>query len=398
MSYDFALEQPCPHQVIREVVALDNVYQQTIRFQRPPFGQNVTLYINGLIVPPQGLYSTASLPFFNVEPYRITQGQSDLLYFQTGQNNPIFVQLNPGFAVSAASLAQDLNNKLPGLSITATDNTKFPGRVVMGTLAPINGRAFTFVDPRWTDKTSSLPTTPRVLGAYNSLGIVPGRVVSGYKLFPGWQFAHDPASSLEYDRIIQLNEPLRGAQPIVQANYFTTAANCRRCFGTRIEFDYGVQSGTYETVANADLLAQEFDKFLITSLGSHWKWPWLGSNLVNRIGGKGTTGITNAGALLTSDVSTAFATYQSIKQQQDANYPFQMVSDAEYPVSIQNITVAPAQNDPTVFLISAGVVTRSRTPVTLTRVIGQPNPLSVISSNPAQNLLFAGNIPFLFRS
>jgi hypothetical protein len=398
MSYDFALENPCPHQVIREVVSLDYSFQQTIRFQRPPFGQNVTLYINGVIVPPSGLYSTASLPFSNPEPYRIIQGQSDLLYFQVGQNAPIFVQLNSGFAVSAAALAQDLNNKLPGLSITTTNSVNAPSRVVMGTQTQVNGRAFTFVDPRWSDKTSSLPTTSRVLGAYNSLGIVPGRVVSGYKLFPGWQFAHDPQSPLETDRIIQLNEPLRNAQPILQANYFTTAANCRRCFGTRIEFDYDVLAGTYETVENADLLAQEFDKFLITELGSHWKWPWLGSNLVNRIGGKGTTGITNAGALLTSDVTTAFATYQSIKQQQDANYPFQMVADAEYPVSIQNVIASPAANDPTIYLISAGVVTRSTTPVTLTRVIGQPNPLSVLSSNPAQNLLFAGNVPFLFRS
>jgi hypothetical protein len=239
-----------------------------------------------------------------------------------------------------------------------------------------------------------------VLGAYNALGIVPGRVVSGYLLFPGWTLAHDPQSPLETDRIVQLNTPLPNAAPIIQANYFTTAAACRRCFGTRIEFDYNVLNNTYETVQNADLLAQEFDKYLFTVLGSHWKWPWLGSNLINRIGGKATTGLTNAGALLTSDVATAFATYQSVKQQQDANFPFQMVTDAEYPQAIQNISAAPAANDPTIFLVSAAIISRSRTPITLTRVIGQPNPISVLSGNAPAALLYgadASNVGFLQR-
>ena len=392
MSFDFALEKPCPHQVLFEVVTLDPTYQQTIRFQRPPFGQNVTLYINGVQVPQQGLYTTASLPFSNAEPYRIIAGQNDLIYFQIGYNTPVFVQLNPGTNVSAAALAANLSGKLPGLSFTVVNS-----RVVVSTTSPILGRAFVFVDPRWTDLTSSLPTTPRVLGAYNTLGIVPGRVVSGYQLFPSWTLAHDPQSPLETDRIIQLSQPLRGNQPIVQANYFTTASNCRRCFGIRIEFDYNVLSGTYETVQNADLLAQEFDKFLFTTLGSHWKWPWLGSNLINRIGGKGTTGLTNVSALLVGDVSTAFATYQNIKQQQDANYPFQAVTDAEYPLSISNIQASSAQNDPTTFLVSAQITSRSTTPITLTRMIGQPNPLSVLSSNPTQNLFFAQNPSFLLR-
>ena len=395
MSYDFALEKPCPHQVLFEIVSLDSAYQQTIRFQKPPFGQNVTLYVNGLIVPPNGLYSTASLPFSNPEPYRIVQGQSDMLYFQMGQQTPIFVQLNPGFSVSASDLAQDINNKLPGLSVAVANN-----RVIIGTLTPINGRAFTFVDPRWTDKTSSLPTTARVLGAYNSLGIIPGRVVSGYQLFPGWSLVQDPQSPLTTDLIIQLNTPLRNNQPILQANYFTTASNCRRCFGTRIEFDYNILNNTYETVANADLLAQEFDKFLLTALGSHWKWPWLGSNLINRIGGKGTTGQTSASAMLASDVSTAFAVYQSVKQQQDANFPFQMVTDAEYPLAVQNVSAQSAQNDPTTFIVSAQIVSRSQQPVTLTRVIGQPNPLSILSGHAPAALLFganASNPGFLFR-
>jgi hypothetical protein len=392
MSFDFALEKPCPHEVIFETVALDPVYQQTIRFQRPPFSQNVALYINGVQVPPTGLYSAASLPFSNPAPYHIVSGQSDLLYFQMSQQRPIFIQLNPGVSVSANDLATDLGGKLPGLVVDVQNS-----RVVVSTPTPVNGRAFTFVDPRWSDKTSSLITTSRTLGAYAALGIVPGRTVYGSKLFPGWSLVKDPMSPVDTDRMIQLTEPLRNAQPIVQANYQTSAAQCRRCFGIRIEFDYNIVNNTYEVVSDADLLAQEFDKFLFTTIGSHWKWPWLGSNLINRVGGKGTTGLTNVSALLTSDVTSAFATYQNIKQRQDQSFPFQQVSDAEYPLNLTNVSAQQAQGDPTTFLVSASIVSRSRTPVQLTRIVGMPNLLSVLSSNPTANLLYAGNPGFLLR-
>jgi len=392
MSYDFALEVACPHRVLFEVVQLDSVYQQTIRFQRPPFSQNVTLYINGQDVPQTGLFSVASLPLSNPAPYRIVQGQSDMIYFQIGQQMPMFVQLNSGTSISAASLARDLGQKLPGLNITVNNN-----HVVISTFAPIQGQAFTFVDPRWTDKTSSLPTTARILGGYNSLGIIPGRVVSGYQLFPSWKLVKDPQSPIDTDRIIQLTTPLRNAQPIIQANYQTTAAQCRRCFGVRIEFDYTIVNNTYDTVQNADLLAQEFDKFLFTTIGSHWKWPWIGSNLINRVGGKGSTALSNVSALLTSDIASAFATYQDVKLQQSTGYIFQQVTDAEYPAALQNISAQQAQNDPTTFIITASIISRSTTPITLTRVVGLPNPVSVLSNNPSGNLLMSSNNGFLLR-
>lgn len=392
MSYDFALEKPCSHQVLFETVTLDSVYQQTVRFQRPPFSQNITLYVNGAQVPQSGLYSVASLPFSNGGPYRIVSGQNDLLYFAINQNTPIFIPLNPGPTVSTSDLARDLGGKLPNLSVTVVNN-----RVVISTPAPVNGRAFLFPDPRWTDRTSSLPTTARILGAYQSLGIIPGRVASGYKLFPSWSLIRDPTSFVDSDRVIQFSEPLRNAVPIVQANYQTTAGQCRRCFGIRIEFDYNVLNGTYETVQNTDLLAQEFDKYLFTKIQSHWKWPWLGSNLINRIGGKGSTASSNVSALISMDVSQAFSTYQNIKTRQDSSFPFQQVTDAEFPATLTNVSVQSINGDPTSFFVTADIISRSRVPVPLTRMIGNPNPISVLSGDPTQVLQLASNPGFLLR-
>ncbi len=392
MSYDYALEKPCTHQVIFETAALDPIFQNTIRFQRPPISLNVTLYINGDMVPPMGLFSHARLPCTNPAPYTVVSGKSDMLYLQLGADTPTFIQMNPGFNLSAANIVSDLSTKIPGLNVTAVNN-----HVVFSTPARVNGRAFTFVDPRWTDKTSSLPTTARVLGGYNALGIVPGRVVSGYPLFPSWSLVKDPTSAYDNGRMIQLSQPLKGDEPIVLVTYFTQAQYCRRCYGVRIEFDYNVLNATYETVQNADLLSQEFDKFLFTRIGSHWKWPWLGSNLTNRIGGKGNTGSSNVSAFVSMDINTAFATYQSIKSQQDTGFPTQMVSDAEFPKALDNVSVLPVTGDPTTYIVTASLVTRSLVPVELTRVIGQPNPFAAASSNPTAALFFANNPDFLLR-
>jgi len=392
MSYDFALEKPCPHEVLFETGTLDSVTGDVIRFQRPPANQAITLYVNGVSVPPTGLYSFAELPFSQPEPYRILAGQSDLIYVSVGSDIPRLVSLITGHTVKAKDLARDLEVKIPELSIFVENK-----HVVFSTTEPVNGKAFTFHDPRWTDKTSSLPTTARVLGAYKALGIVPGRVASGRKLFPAWSLVKDPTSSLDASRMIQLESPLLNRTPIIQLNYVTAPQDCRRCFGIRIEFDYSILNNTYETIVDADLLAQEVDKFLFTRLGSHWKWPWLGSKLLDRIGGKGSTAAGNINALLTMDIAQAFATYQNIKNQQDSRFPFQQVSDAEYPRNIDNILVQSPVDDPTVAIITADVITRSLVPVELKRIVGTPNPFLVLGSNPQQTIRFASQPGLLLR-
>ncbi|OPZ34983.1 MAG: hypothetical protein BWY99_02378 [Synergistetes bacterium ADurb.BinA166] len=377
MTYDFATERVCPHVVVRETAVVDEVSRMVVRFQRPPTGSSVILYVNGASVPPGGLFSRAEVGTTSSEPFRVTSGQDDLIYVGVPGSAPRIVQLLAGHTVSARDMARDLSLKLPELSVTAENK-----RVVFRSRAPGPGRLFQFPDPRWTDKTSSLPSTARILGGFTRMGIIPGRAGSGKRLFPSWSLTADPFSTIETDRIIQLSDPLPQDNPVVKLTYATAPASCRRCFGSRIEFDYGVVNGTYETVEGANLLAQELDKFLFTKIGSHWKWPWLGSQLVNRIGGKGGgTGALNS--MISLDVSRAFSTYQNIKAQQAQS---QNVTDAEFPGSLDDLSVVSDKNDPTVSVVTASVTTRNLQSFDLGRIVGDPNPFSVLGQNPSQIL------------
>lgn len=374
MSYDFALEKICSHEVFLEVSPLDQTVRNTVRFQRPPSSNRVRVFVDGLEISQAGLWSRASITFTRPEPYRLKVGKNDLVYLSVGHEAPRLIQLPSGSNIPAKDLVLHLSRQVPDLAFDVVN-----GRVRISTRTPVRGKGFTFHDPRWTDRTSSMPTTPRILGCYSELGIVPGRVASGTRIFPGWKIVLDPNSFVD-EKVVLFDDPLPNRLPLVQTAYVTDAANCRRCFGTRIEFDYNVLGGKYETVDNADLLAQEFDKFLFTRIGSHWKWPWLGTAISQRIGSKALTAVSNSTTFISMDVTQAFKAYQNIKTQQDALI-VQRVTDAEFPYSIDDLSVQFSPVDPTIAVVQAFITSRSREPVELKRVIGNPDPM-YLEGNP----------------
>jgi hypothetical protein len=392
MSFDFATDQLCTHEVFFESIQIDPISKQTAVFPFPPSSKRVQVYIDGVEVPSTGLYSFAKIPLIKKEPYRIKSGINDLLYISLGFDTPRFVQLISGSNVKASELAGDLQGKLPDLSIGVENK-----RVVFKSRQRLKGTAFQFHDPRWTDTTSSLPTTARVLNAYQSIGVIPGRAATGKRILPGWRVEKVEGSADQTEKQLIFDSIVPSNDSVIEVNYVTTQFNCRRCHGSRIEFDYSILNNTYETVFDTDLLAQEFDKFLFTKIGSHWKWNWLGSGLIDRIGGKGSTGNTTTTSLITFDVSQAFRTYQNIKQQQDSRVPQQQVSDAEYPYQLVNVNVQTLPDDPTVAIVTTIVSNRSRVSVPLKRVIGNPNPFT-LQGDPIQNIrLIGGNSQFRLR-
>lgn len=391
MSYDFALYRFCQHQVSFELAQRDHT-KEFIYFGRPPAGNSAMLYINGVHVPSDGLYSYAEVPFTKPEPYKITAGKNDLLYIGIGNDIPKFVQLLTGDNIRASDMARDLSVKLPELSVSV--NKK---RVVLRSKTSTNSVSFVLPDPRWTDKTNSSALTSRSVGAFSQLGITPGRVACGKLLYPGYDIIQDPnAPNLPQFKVMKLRGTIPNGNPLIQLSYVTFPNDCRRCFGSRIEFDYGVIGGSYETVQDTDLLAQEMDKFLYTKIGSHWKWSWLGSNLINRIGGKGNTSSGTVGSMVSIDISQAFRVYQNIKSQQAQRAPFQQVSDAEYPAQLDKIDIQPTPDDPTVVVVTTTIRSRSRIPVPLRRVIGNPNPFT-LQGDPDFNVQLSGDTGFRLR-
>jgi hypothetical protein len=377
MSFDYALERYCSHEVWFETAQIDLFVRDTVRFQRPPASNNVQLYIDGVKVPSSGLQVPASITAMNREPYRIKNGINDMIYLQVGYDTPRLIQLISG-SVQAADLAANLQQQIPNL-IFSTIN----GSLQILSRTSYQSDIFSLPNPVWSDKSQSLPTTSRILGGFKELGFIPGRKCIPQSVYPGWQIIVDPNSYIN-EYIIKFIRPLQTSAPFIQLTYVTNRVNCRRCFGSQIEFDYGVVNGTYETVENADLLLQEFDKFLFTKIGSHWKWPWLGSKISERIGSKYITSGNVTNAFISTDVSQAFKTYQSVKSQQDS-VVFQQVTDAEFPLNFSDLSVVTDTNDPTTAIVSGSIVSRSRQPIELKRLIGNPS-LSLLGSGQAPTL------------
>jgi len=391
MSFDFFTSRICPHEVAMEKLTLDAGNRRTAKFLRPPSSRRIDVYVDGQQVPSTGLFSYPEIPFSRPDPYRIKSGVNDLLLFSVGFGAPQLVQLIPG-SVRAKDLARDLQSRFPDLYVYVARN-----RVVVRARDRGRRTAFQFHDPRWTDKTESLTTTSRILAAYRLLGIVPGRAATGRLIFPGWTVENVPTDPTQRSRRLAFSERLKNENPIIEVNYITDQSNCRRCHGTQIEFDYQIENNAYIEIRYTDLLAQEFDKFLFVKIGSHWKWNWLGSGLIERIGGKGTTGQVTVNSMITVDVSQSFSTYQNIKRQQDSRFPQQRVSDAEYPQQLSNVDVRVSDDDPTVAIVTVTIASRSRVPVELKRIVGNPNPFTLLG-DPVQNIrLRPGETQFRLR-
>jgi hypothetical protein len=365
---------------------------QTAKFLKPPSSSRVSVFIDNVEVPRSGLVSTPEISFTKPEPYTIRKNQNDLIYIKIGNELPKFITVESGSNIRAVDIVRDLKNKLPELDVDVLN-----ARVRIKNKVPFIGTAFSFPDPRWTDKTAVLTTTARTLAFYNEVGLIPGRSVVGKTILPGWDVVKDPNVLFSDEKLIVFKEPIRNQDSYIQVHYVTSAANCRRCGGIRIEFDYSILNTTYETVTDTDLLSQELDKFLFTRIGSHFKWNWLGSGLVNRVGSKSNAGGVATNAVLTSDIAQAFNTYRDIKSQQDSRFPFQQVSDAEFPYSLNNINVDIPDEDPTIAIISVEISSRSLVPVPLKRIIGNPNPFT-LAQDPQAYLRLTQNTDFMVRA
>lgn len=382
MSYDFATLKVCSHTIGPERLIM-NEDQTFAAFVTTPVNNSVSVQIDGVEIPKSGLYTKAVVTFSNPEPYRIISGKNDLLSVRVGYEAPVTVQLPSGSSVRASEIVRTLSLAIPDLNFSVQNN-----RVTVSTSNQVRGTAFSFPDPRWTDKTQSLPSTARILKAMDLFGITPGRSGSGRKIFPGWSIVINPAAFYD-EYIVNFDSPILNNSPILTVVYQTAAKYCRRCNGTRLEYDYTVTGKNYETVRNVDLLAQELDKFLYTRIGSHWKWRWMGSALVDRVGGKADTVLGTAAGMVSLDINQAFATYQNIKQQQNRMFPQQNVTDSEFPYSLESVNAYSDPNDPTTVVVKSVVKNRSRTYVPLVRNVSVPSPFQ-LTSDPTSMLKNSG--------
>lgn len=398
MSFDFALLKQCSHYIVDEVATLDPATTMFFVPARTVASQNnLTVTIDGYDVPASGLYSRATVPAPKPGPYRVLPNVNDLLLIRIqNDQHPVMVALTPGKYLTPLDIAADIATKLSDADLVINRSARLTSESngthfnIVST-SPVKGKYFQLLDPRiyYNDPSVSLADTARCLNAYSTFGFTPGRVGIGSLIYPGWQLTLNPNYPID-QYIVRFNSPILNYSPTVRVSYHTLSNSCGRCLGSKMEYDYTVSGTSYESIRNTDLLLQEADKFLFTTIGSHFKWRWLGSTLIQRIGSKSNAAGSVASALVNVDLTNAFNTYQNIKRQQSTNFPYQNVSDSEFPSTLVSADSNSSPEDPTTVFANITIASASQDLIPVTRIVTTPDPFS-ITTNPGGLMQQASN-------
>ncbi len=358
MSYDFSTNKKCSHIIAFEDVVIDN---GSIIIDVPFNNNSVSVYFNGKKIEKSGLWSTPEC-FIKRKNFKIDKF-NNILSYKLGSAYKT-VTLSSGL-FSQGDFVKMISKKTNELRFSIENDMI----VIRLDDSLIGNYTLSFPDPLWIDKSNSLPETQVILKTYNTLGILPGRVYVSKKLVPGWFLKKVNDGVLEKQAIVFDGE-IKNSNPSVSVTYTTFVGYCKRCAGTGYEHDYSVGgSGQFNVVKNIDLLTQEFDKYLFTDIGSHWKWRWLGSNMNSLVGSKNLLGQSRSS--IDNSVRKAFETYKSMKREQLKIYT-QNVTDYEMPTSIESVSVEQDQNEPTAVNVSISVNTRSRNVIEVSKEIDIP--------------------------
>jgi hypothetical protein len=369
MSYDRQIDQLCPHYIVQEALfpASDN---QTIYPLRPIASiASVNIRLDGSIdVPSMGVNLPAQAVGAISGPFTVMTGVNDTLIVQVNQQStPQTVVLPALNHVSADVVAYNLNLRVQGVYFSST-----------------TGNQLSFQTTTEGISTSVFFKTGSTLCP--TIGYKVNREFRGQQLVPGWTVISDPNTTDIPNRLILFDLPLASNTEFVEIDYTTTSQQCRRCGGTGVEFDWRLgQGGDVITVQDEALLIQELQKDFFTILGSNPFHNWYGTQLIDTIGSKLTTGgfVQN---LIVSDIYTAFNRWQQIKTAQEQNVG-QFVSDKEFPYRLLSVALQQSQQDPTVIFVNMTVQNRSTQPVQLSRGLKIPLPLDLLGSSQQTGLI-----------
>lgn len=370
MSYDRQIDQICPHLLVGEAL-FPGSDRQTIYPMRPIATiSSVKVRLNGAIdVPSQGVAIPAQAVGSVDGPFTITTGVNDTLIVKINQGTPQTVVLPGSNQISADLVSYYLNVALQG----------------QGVFFQSAGSRVSFTTTTEGSQTSIFFPTGSTLCA--TIGFNLNREFRGQQLVPGWTVIADKnALARQPNRLILFDLPLASGTEFVEIDYTTIRQQCRRCGGTGVEYDWRISNnGDVITVQDEALLIQELQKDFFTLLGTNPFHPWYGTNLLDTIGSKLTTGgfVQN---LIVSDIYTAFNRWQQIKTQQQTAVG-QFVSDKEFPYRLLSVQLQQSNQDPTVIFVNITVQNRSTQPIQISRGLKIPQPIDLLGASQQTGLI-----------
>lgn len=364
MSTDVQLAFLCPHVIGEERVAL-SADRVTLTTRYPIGGAKLLrVLVNNEyeVLPGSGISTRAALSASRPEPYLVVAGEQTLT-IQTAFRQAT-TTLPPGY-LTADQLVSTLN----ALAFVPNDRPFFVAE--KDELSTLVLRENQRVGPESQIKV--LGSAAANLGFDFQFGSV-GRIV-----VPPFSLVRRTAVGATSD--LDLGYEIRFRAP-VQANYYFSVTYptpwnlCPRCRGTEVENDYRFNDrGETLQVADNNLLYQACLKVILTDLGSNLYAQWYGSSVSSSIGTKAAAG---AQAAIQQSVRTALNNLQGL---QTSQAKYQRITAKERLYSVDQVSVTPDPQDPTVFLINVQIRSYSSDPINIDIVYTTPGAYALPGTN-----------------
>jgi hypothetical protein len=334
MSKDLTLVHVCPHRVVREWLVLGED-QQTLRTRQPLSNQRVTLWRNGILVPPMGVFSPLEISSNIPQPFNLETPST--FRFRINEQDVQEVNLPSGRRVGADLIVQAIQEQSSGLVVS-------------------NERGFIVLRVR-NDSSRNVIFLDGGTG-HEAIGFPFRRSFRNQMIVPSWAIVKDERRALDPTaRLIRFDEQLKTEDDIFEVSYSTVRTVCRRCNGLGIENDLRHDNAGKPLFSrNQSLLLQEVQKIIFTIKGSNLFHQWYGTSLIGMVGQKITRDRSFIEARLTKEISDALEKYQQVKDQQAL---YQPVDDRELLQRVVSLEVQQAPQDPTTFFIDIVLESRS---------------------------------------
>jgi hypothetical protein len=158
------------------------------------------------------------------------------------------------------------------------------------------------------------------------------------------------------------NRPLK-SDNLIEISYTSPLGYCRKCFGTGLSYDYQVlDDGTgFKKVTGLSKLQQDCLKAILTVRGSNIFHTWAGTSVESTIGEK-------FNPLVILDLKQEIGSVLSnLKRAQIEQSDYQEVTDDELLDTVDSISVALADYDPTLLLIEIDITSASGRTLAITQ-------------------------------
>jgi len=227
-----------------------------------------------------------------------------------------------------------------------------------------------------TDKRSLRPKRPPANAAVKLY--VNGFFIDQDNTEWGYDLIKDP-QRIYGGKKVYFRKKVKSQINLFELTYYTTASNCRRCSGLRIEQDFYFNPlGRVVVLENEQKLLQDLQKFTFTEKGSNIFHLYIVTKILESIGSK-LVDSSFTELTITQEIIESLQNLKDLQIQQEA---LQIVTDREFLYRVASVEVNQNEIDPSIFTVLVTAVNRAGETATFQQDFHIPGPENLLYGDP----------------